>query len=55
MLLALLIYGGELVFAIHMAWFKGELVICIDLRESCFFYLVYLYLLLFSCIFFTLT
>jgi hypothetical protein len=36
---------GELVFAIHMAWFEGELVLlpCI------------LYTLLFSCIFFILT
>jgi hypothetical protein len=33
---------GELVFAILMAWFEGELVL----------YLVYLYLLLFSFIFF---
>jgi hypothetical protein len=37
--------GGGLVFAIFMAWFEGELVS----------YLVYLYLLLFSCIFFILT
>jgi hypothetical protein len=36
---------GELVFDIHMAWFEGELVL----------YLVYLYILLFSCIFFILT
>jgi hypothetical protein len=37
--------GGELVFAIHMAWFEGELVFlpCI------------LYILLFSCIFLILT
>jgi hypothetical protein len=36
---------GELVFAIHMAWFEGELV-----------FLPYiLYILLFSCIFFILT
>jgi hypothetical protein len=33
------------VFAIPMAWFEGEFVL----------YLVYLYLLLFSCIFFILT
>jgi hypothetical protein len=47
MLLALLFCEGrgELVFTILIAWFKGELVI----------YLVYLYLLLFSCIFFILT
>jgi hypothetical protein len=37
--------GGELVFAICMAWFEGELVLC----------LVYLYIFLFSCIFFILT
>jgi hypothetical protein len=37
--------GGGLVFVILMAWFEGKLV----------FYLVYLYLLLFSCIFFILT
>jgi hypothetical protein len=36
---------GGLVFAIPMAWFEGEFVIC----------LVYLYLLLFSYIFFILT
>jgi hypothetical protein len=36
--------GGSLVFAIPMAWFKGDLVIC----------LVHLYLFLFSCIFFIL-
>jgi hypothetical protein len=36
---------GELVFDILMSWFEGELV----------FYLVYLYLLFFSCIFFILT
>jgi hypothetical protein len=36
---------GELVFGILMSWFEGELV----------FYLVYLYLLFFSCIFFILT
>jgi hypothetical protein len=36
---------GKLVFAIHMAWFEGELVL----------YLVYLYILLFSCICFILT
>jgi hypothetical protein len=36
---------GELVFAIRMAWFEGELVL----------YHVYLYILLFSCIFFILT
>jgi hypothetical protein len=34
-----------LVFPIRVAWFEGELVL----------YLVYLYLLLFSCIFFILT
>jgi hypothetical protein len=33
----LLLCGGSLVFAIHMAWFEGELVIC----------LVYLYLFAF--------
>jgi hypothetical protein len=38
-------WGGGLVFAIRMAWFKGGLVL----------YLVYLYILLFSCIFFILT
>jgi hypothetical protein len=42
MLLALLICRGKFVFAILMAWFEGELVL----------YLVYLYHLLFSCIFF---
>jgi hypothetical protein len=44
-LLDLLICEGKLVFAIHMAWFEGELVLlpCI------------LYILLFSCIFFILT
>jgi hypothetical protein len=38
-------FRGELVFAIHMAWFEGELMLlpCI------------LYVLLFSCIFFILT
>jgi hypothetical protein len=36
---------GKLVCAILMAWFEGELV----------FYLVYLYILLFSCIFSILT
>jgi hypothetical protein len=36
---------GKLVFAIHMAWFDGELVLL-----SCI-----LYILLFSCIFFLLT
>jgi hypothetical protein len=36
---------GSLVFAIPMAWFEGEYVIC----------LVHLYLLLFCCIFFILT
>jgi hypothetical protein len=36
---------GKLVFAICMAWFEGELVL----------YLVYLYIFLFSCIFFILT
>jgi hypothetical protein len=41
----LLLCGGSLVFTIPMVWFKGELVI----------YLVHLYLLLFSCIFFILT
>jgi hypothetical protein len=46
-LLALLLYGGGggFVFAILMAWFEGKFV----------FYLVYLYLLPFSCIFFILT
>jgi hypothetical protein len=44
-LLDLLICGGKLVFAIHMAWFEGELV----------FYLVDLYIVLFSCIFLILT
>jgi hypothetical protein len=38
-------FWGGLVFAIRMAWFKGGLVL----------YLVYLYILLFSCIFFILT
>jgi hypothetical protein len=37
--------GGELVFAIHMAWFEGELV-----RLTCI-----LYILLFYCIFLILT
>jgi hypothetical protein len=37
--------GGDLVFAILMTWFEGELVL----------YLIYLYLLLFSCIFIILT
>jgi hypothetical protein len=37
MLLALLLCGGKLVFAILMTWFEGELV----------FYLVYLYLFAF--------
>jgi hypothetical protein len=36
---------GKFMFAIPMAWFEGELVL----------YLLYLYLLLFSCIFFILT
>jgi hypothetical protein len=44
-LLDLLICGRKLVFAIHIAWFEGELVLlrCI------------LHILLFSCIFFILT
>jgi hypothetical protein len=42
---ALPLCRGKLVFAIPMAWFEGEFVL----------YLVYLYLLLFSCIFFILT
>jgi hypothetical protein len=37
--------GGGLVFAIHMAWFEGELVLL-----SCI-----LYILLFSCIILVLT
>jgi hypothetical protein len=44
-LLDLMICGGELVFAIHMAWFEGELV-----PLPCI-----LYILLFSCIFLILT
>jgi hypothetical protein len=44
-LLDLLIYGGKLVFVIRMPWFERELVL----------YLVYLYILLFFCIFFILT
>jgi hypothetical protein len=36
------LWGGQLVFAILMDWFEDELVL----------YLVYLYLLLFSCILF---
>jgi hypothetical protein len=44
-LVVLLLCGGSLVFAIPMAWFEGELVIC----------LIHLYLLLFSCIFFIVT
>jgi hypothetical protein len=44
-LLALLLCGGKLVYAILMAWFEGELLL----------YLVYLYLLFFSSIFIILT
>jgi hypothetical protein len=44
-LLNLLICGGKLVVAIHMAWFEGELVLLLCI----------LYILLFSCIFFILT
>jgi hypothetical protein len=44
-LVVLLLCEGSLVFAIPMAWFEGELVIC----------LIHLYLLLFSCIFFIVT
>jgi hypothetical protein len=36
---------GKLVFAIHIAWFAGDLVL----------YLVYMYILLFCCIFIILT
>jgi hypothetical protein len=43
--LILLLCGGELVFAILMAWFEGGLML----------YLVYLYIFPFSCIFFILT
>jgi hypothetical protein len=39
------LWGGGLVFVIYIAWFEGELIL----------YLVYLYILLFSCIFFILT
>jgi hypothetical protein len=45
MLLNLLIYEEKLVFAIIISWFEEELV----------FYLIYLYILFFSCIFFILT
>jgi hypothetical protein len=41
MVLALLLCGGRLVFAILMAWFEWEFV----------FYLVYLFPFVFSCIF----
>jgi hypothetical protein len=45
MLLALLLCGGKLVFAILMAWFEGEHV----------FYIVYLYPFVFLLHFFILT
>jgi hypothetical protein len=51
MLLTLLLCGGNLVFAIPMAWFEGELVFYLVYTLSCFHrialnhvYLIYLLL-----------
>jgi hypothetical protein len=53
-LLDLLICEGKLVFVIHMAWFEGELEICLGLRGSWCFCLVY-YISCFSLAFSSLT